>query len=103
MFSDHYDVFSDNYDVFSDHYDGFKEYFDLFSDHFDVFIDHYDVFSDNMTCLVTAMTSEDEERLPVLTEEVSNLTMVSGREAVLSCHVSHLGSYKVSLSWFLQG
>ena len=28
--------------------------------------------------------------------EVENKTVVSGREAILSCHVQHLGSYKVT-------
>ena len=56
---------------------------------------------------VYTMRKREEERLPVLTDEVSNLTTVAGREAILSCHVSHLGSYKVitflsvSLSLFL--
>ncbi|XP_023322130.1 lachesin [Eurytemora carolleeae] len=42
------------------------------------------------------IAGDDEERLPILTEEVTNLTVVAGREAILSCHVSHLGSYKVA-------
>ena len=28
------------------------------------------------------------------TDEVENRTVVAGREATLSCHVDHLGSYK---------
>ena len=46
--------------------------------------------------MTTVVMSGPEERMPVLTEEIANLTMVAGREAVLSCHVNHLGSYKVS-------
>merc|ERR1719150_2543101 len=37
-----------------------------------------------------------EDQLPEFTDEVDNRTMVAGREAVLSCHVQHLGSYKVA-------
>ena len=39
-----------------------------------------------------------EDRLPEFTDIVENRTVVAGREAVLSCHVNHLGSYKVQLS-----
>ena len=39
--------------------------------------------------------TDELETLPYITEEISNLTVVAGREAILSCHVSHLGSYKV--------
>ena len=34
--------------------------------------------------------------MPEFTDEVENRTVVAGREAILSCHVQHLGSYKVS-------
>ena len=37
-----------------------------------------------------------EDQLPEFTDEVDNRTVVAGREAVLSCHVQHLGSYKVT-------
>ena len=37
-----------------------------------------------------------EDKLPEFTDEVDNRTVVAGREAILSCHVQHLGSYKVS-------
>ena len=33
---------------------------------------------------------------PHFTDGVENKTMVAGREAVLTCHVTHLGSYKVA-------
>ena len=49
----------------------------------------------HVVVVVVVVMSGAEERLPVLTEEILNLTMVAGREAVLSCHVNHLGSYKV--------
>ena len=39
-----------------------------------------------------------EDQLPEFTDEVDNRTVVAGREAVLSCHVQHLGSYKVTTS-----
>ena len=39
-----------------------------------------------------------EDLLPEFTDEVDNRTVVAGREAVLSCHVQHLGSYKVTTS-----
>ena len=39
-----------------------------------------------------------EDQLPEFTDEVDNRTVVAGREAVLSCHVQHLGSYKVTSS-----
>ena len=35
-----------------------------------------------------------EDKLPEFTDEVENRTVVAGREAILSCHVDHLGSYK---------
>merc|ERR1719309_1614287 len=38
----------------------------------------------------------EEAKLPMFSDNVSNLTVVAGREAVLSCHVNHLGSYKVA-------
>ena len=34
--------------------------------------------------------------MPDFTEDVDNKTVVAGREAVLTCHVTHIGSYKVS-------
>merc|ERR1712179_520339 len=37
-----------------------------------------------------------EQSLPEFTDVVENKTIVAGREAVLSCHVNHLGSYKVA-------
>jgi len=37
-----------------------------------------------------------EDKLPEFTDVVENRTVVAGREAVLSCHVNHLGSYKVA-------
>ena len=44
-----------------------------------------------------------EPVIPEFTEEVNNKTVVAGREAVLTCHVTHIGSYKVenclSQSW----
>ena len=36
-----------------------------------------------------------EPVIPEFTEEVNNKTVVAGREAVLTCHVTHIGSYKV--------
>ena len=44
---------------------------------------------------VAGHVTDELETLPYITEEISNLTVVAGREAILSCHVSHLGSYKV--------
>jgi len=38
----------------------------------------------------------NEDKKPEFTDVVTNQTVVAGREAVLSCHVSHLGSYKVA-------
>ena len=37
--------------------------------------------------------------MPEFTDEVDNRTVVAGREAILSCHVQHLGSYKVSITF----
>ena len=37
-----------------------------------------------------------ESSPPHFTDGVENKTMVAGREAVLTCHVTHLGSYKVA-------
>ena len=39
-----------------------------------------------------------EDKLPEFTDEVENRTVVAGREAILSCHVQYLGSYKVGLN-----
>ena len=39
--------------------------------------------------------------MPEFTDEVDNRTVVAGREAILSCHVQHLGSYKVSIIMFV--
>ena len=38
--------------------------------------------------------------MPDFTEDVDNKTVVAGREAVLTCHVTHIGSYKVSCDWW---
>ena len=37
-----------------------------------------------------------ETHVPEFTEDVYNKTVVAGREAVLTCHVDHIGSYKVA-------
>jgi len=42
------------------------------------------------------MRGAAEDKLPEFTDVVENRTVVAGREAVLSCHVNHLGSYKVA-------
>ena len=39
-----------------------------------------------------------DDKLPEFTDEVDNRTVVAGREAILSCHVESLGSYKVGVS-----
>ena len=44
-----------------------------------------------------------EDKLPEFTDEVENRTVVAGREAILSCHVQYLGSYKVSTNIFKLG
>ena len=41
----------------------------------------------------------EKNKKPEFTDVVVNQTVVAGREAVLSCHVSHLGSYKVVMGW----
>jgi len=46
--------------------------------------------------LVTDDVKRSEDKKPEFTDVVTNQTVVAGREAVLSCHVSHLGSYKVA-------
>ena len=38
------------------------------------------------------LPGREEAKLPMFSDNVSNLTVVAGREAVLSCHVNHLGS-----------
>ena len=38
-----------------------------------------------------------DDKLPEFTDEVENRTVVAGREAILSCHVESLGSYKVGV------
>ena len=48
----------------------------------------------NELLVESGRTGEDTK--PEFTDVVSNQTVVAGREAVLSCHVSHLGSYKVA-------
>ena len=41
-----------------------------------------------------------EPVMPEFTEEVTNKTVVAGREAVLACHVTHIGSYKVERGFY---
>merc|ERR1711990_999629 len=46
--------------------------------------------------LTSGDVKRSEDKKPEFTDVVTNQTVVAGREAVLSCHVSHLGSYKVA-------
>ena len=56
------------------------------------------VFSFYNSSVSVKSISGSDDSLPEFTDEVENRTVVSGREATLSCHVEGLGSYKVSLA-----
>ena len=47
------------------------------------------------TGTVKTARARAESVMPEFTEEVANLTVVPGGKAILPCHVTHLGPYKV--------
>ena len=57
---------------------------------------HLNIDSD-LTLSVPGVVVPDDQ-LPEFTDEVENRTVVAGREAILSCHVESLGSYKVRVT-----
>ena len=52
----------------------------------------------DIVCITPGLPAEPV--IPEFTEEVNNKTVVAGREAVLTCHVTHIGSYKVETCLF---
>ena len=61
--------------------------------HYEDYEDYGD-YEDYENTMKTAR-ARAEPVMPEFTEEVANLTVVPGRKAVLSCHVTQLGPYKV--------